>query len=191
MENKHIIDVDTLPEGIDDDMRYPVWLFHRSSHPDCRDTNSADPPRGDSDETDENYIAAIGIVSRLRRKLLGAATYLTHEGAAYVLSSDEGSPCSPEEVVERRNSGEILGVSDHGQWLYPDFQFKDGKPSPFMQEAHQHFCEIMNNTKPDRWHTLDFFLGHYRRLGGQTIASCLWNEARDDDIRFIIENTRI
>lgn len=183
----HFVDVNTLPSEIDDDMRFGAWLFCCSSHPDARDEGQI--PLADEDAR-ESYEQALGVCTRFRRNLLDATDYLTTEGAAYALSS-EASPCPPEEVEKRRDSGEILGVPDHGQWLYPAFQFKDDQLSPFMQEAHNRFCEITGNEEPDRWHTLDFFLGRYHRLGGQTIASCLWDEDRAGDIRFIIKNTRI
>lgn len=60
-----------------------------------------------------------------------------------------------------------------------------------MQKAHDHFRKIAGGREPDSGYRLDFFLGHYKKLGNQTIASCLLDKEKAGDIRFIIDDTQI
>jgi len=60
-----------------------------------------------------------------------------------------------------------------------------------MQEVHDHFRKIAGDREPDSGYRIDFFLGHYKKLGNQAIASCLWNEEKAGAIHFIINDTRI
>lgn len=155
----------------------------------------------DQESTRASYMAALGVLNRLRTRLLGEATYLTTAGVVDVVNKDivdelsQGLDCQssePQRVVRAlARQGIILAIPDHDRWLYPSFQFEDGRISPFMQKVHNHFRNIAGDREPDRWHQLDFFLGHYKKLGNQAIASCLWDEEKAGAIRFIINDTRI
>jgi hypothetical protein len=93
-------------------------------------------------------------------------------------------PIGRDEMLVLRQWGQVLAVPDHGRWLYPTFQFRNGRVSPFIFDLHDRLRRNRNGQDADPWIELTFWSVERPDLEGQAVKDLLW---RQRDARVVHE----
>lgn len=135
----------------------------------------------------EMYLKSVQHANEARAQLLKENQFLTTAGAIEELGGGKGR-FSREDVLIARRWGTILAVPDHKRWLYPNFQFNDGRVSSLVGLLHDIQAKHLDGAEPDPWDLLTFFSVRRKLLGGLALKDCLWEKGSAKTSRYIIEN---
>lgn len=135
----------------------------------------------------EMYLESVRHANEARAQLLEENQFLTTAGAIEELDGGKGR-FSREDVLIARRWGTILAVPDHKRWLYPIFQFNDGRISSLVGLLHDMQTKHLDGAEPDPWDLLTFFSVRRKLLGGLALKDCLWEKGSAKISRYIIEN---
>lgn len=184
--------VDAFPEGID-----RKWhdAIHRSffGFP-IDDEHGVRMLVGHHESADEELAARYGqaVVSAgaARSELLRENQFLSTEGVLYAINA-AGTSLSRDDLLVLRRWGRVLALPDHDRFLYPVFQFNEGRVSPYVGLVHDALRAVRSGLDASPWIELTFFGVRRDRLSGRAIKDVLWKEQCGAEIRGLIERARM
>lgn len=135
------------------------------------------------------YLASISRASEVRDDLLRSNRWLTTAGVVHELRRRRIT-MGREELLLARRWGMILAIPDHGRWLYPEFQFREGLVSGWIKASHDRHRELRNGSPPNPWLELSFFESRSPLLDDRRIRDCLWHERDNRRMQHLLNETR-
>ncbi len=138
----------------------------------------------------ELFQVAIKCANEARKFLITEHHFLS---TAEAIAALEHGPISAdrEAFLVMRRWGIILAVPDHGRWLYPAFQFNDGRVSPYVRQVHEKLRDQAGGVTPDPWNELTFWTLYREHLSNRSLQQVIWRQGDLHLARFIIDNAQI
>lgn len=143
--------------GIDDEFRTRL------------EQRSAELATVDDVAAEEELTDSIEFATELRRELLSKVRCFSEEGLARLMSRPDLT-VSADGVATLRQWNYLLAVPDHGEWLYPDFQFDSASGAPF-EVVHEVLEAFPENESP--WTVLSWWLTKHPKLQDRTPSEAL------------------
>lgn len=127
-------------------------------------------------EWDELYDQAVADLTEARAVLLSENLFLSTREVVELLSNG-ATAMGRDWLLLLRRWGHVLAIPDHGRWLYPEFQFRDGVISPFVFALHTRLRENRRTgIDADAWIQLTFWSTPADELHGRAPKELLWNQ---------------
>ena len=176
--------------GIDDDwldlLHRNIFGFPRDA---AHDERMQDLPAARRQDR-ELFGAAVEAAEDARDALLRQHDFLSTREAIDALKSATVTLAREEFVVLRR-WGFVLAVPDHGRWLYPAFQFRDGYVSRRVLHVHEKLSLQSGGQDPNPWVELTYWSVRRDALNGRCLADVLWQNRMNAPVDTVIANAPI
>jgi hypothetical protein len=176
--------IDEFPEGID-----TKWFdaIHRSHFGFPLDAEHRLRMQSGHRELDieivtAEYQIAVKLAEESRTQLLEENSFLSTAGVLRLLTG-----LTRDDLLVLRRWGRILALPDHSRFLYPTFQFNEGRVSPIVGDVHDQLAEDRLGLDASPWSELTYFCVKRELLAGRSLKDVLWLERDRAAVRRIVK----